>query len=323
MRARARVVGLAALQASLGRLPAERALALLPASLHRRLRSLAAPLRVGRGRSRAFVDVEAALAALEARGAVVEQAAAPAVSVVVPTAGATRRLELALRAVAAYTRAGAYEVVVIDDASPDAAAVERALRPHPGVRLERSGHNRGFSASVNAGVKLCRAPKILVLNDDVVVTPGWLDALAARLDADSAVAWVGPTSNDTGDEASIDAAYESLDELVAFAARQHGEPREVDKLALHCALLRRSSFEAVGGLDEGYLRGMFEDDDLSMALRARGQRLLLSPETYVHHAAGATLRTLSPLAYFACFELNRRRFERRWQVRWRVREGRR
>jgi GT2 family glycosyltransferase len=67
---------------------------------------------------------------------------------------------------------------------------------------------------------------------------------------------------------------------------------------------------------------MFEDDDLAMALRARGERVLLSPDVYVHHAAGATFRASSPFAYFATFEVNRRRFEQRWGVRWRVREGR-
>lgn len=132
---------------------------------------------------------------------------------------------------------------------------------------------------------------------------------------------MGPVSNDTGDEASVGADYSTLEELLAFASRASGPPREVEKLALYCALLDRAAFETVGGLDQGYRRGMFEDDDLAMALGARGKRVLLAPEVFVHHAAGTTLRALSPFEYFATFELNRRRFEQRWQVRWRVREG--
>ncbi|GMV14755.1 MAG: glycosyltransferase [Polyangiaceae bacterium] len=318
-RSRARALGLAALQLGASHLPVSFAIALLPGAAHRRLRRLAAPLRVPLARPRASIEVGRALAALaDAR---VPVALAPEVSIVVPTAGAVRWLELCLRAVAAFTRPGSYEVVVIDDATPDAGAVAAIVAAHPGARLARSDQRRGFAASVNAGVALCRAGSIVVLNDDVVVTPGWLDALLARLRADPRVAWVGPVSNDTGDEASVGADYSTLEELLAFASRASGPPREVEKLALYCALLDRAAFETVGGLDQGYRRGMFEDDDLAMALGARGKRVLLAPEVFVHHAAGTTLRALSPFEYFATFELNRRRFEQRWQVRWRVREG--
>jgi GT2 family glycosyltransferase len=128
---------------------------------------------------------------------------------------------------------------------------------------------------------------------------------------------VGPTSNDTGDVATIPARYDSLDGLIAWANRAAGAPREVRKLSLFCAMLRRSAFDAVGGLDTGYGSGMFEDDELCMALGARGFRVLLVPSVFVHHAAGATLRRASPFEYHARFEVNRRRFEERWGVRWR------
>lgn len=323
VRARARAVGLAALQASLGRFPAERALGLLPRGVYRRLRVWAAPLRVPRQGSKASLDRASALAELESAGARIVPSVEPRVSLVIPTAGATDWLALCLAAVASYTEAGSYEVVVVDDASPEPARVRSAVGLHPGVRLERSARNRGFAASVNAGVAAARADRLVILNDDVVVTPGWLERLNARLDLEPRAAWVGPATNDSGDEASVDVEYASLEELLRVAAQAAGSAREVDKLALHCALLRRSSFARVGGLDEGYARGMFEDDDLAMALRQLGERVILDPGVFVHHAAGATLRALSPLTYFASFEVNRRRFEARWGVAWRVREGRR
>ena len=105
---------------------------------------------------------------------------------------------------------------------------------------------------------------------------------------------------------------------LASAAHAAGAPQDVDKLALFCAAIRRSHFEAVGGVDEGYGRGLFEDDDLCMKLSRAGHRIVLVPEVFVHHAAGATFRQLDPLEYLARFEVNRRRFERRWRRRWRA-----
>ncbi|MBK7581965.1 MAG: glycosyltransferase [Myxococcales bacterium] len=274
-----------------------------------------------RARPSAFIDPVRALSDFASGGARIQPTDAPRVSIVIPTAGATAWLELALAALAAHTEAGGFEVLVTDDASPDPRATAAVVAPHPGVSLSRSEQSRGFAASVNAAVRSARAPLLCVLNDDVVVTPGWLEALLAELDADPRAAWVGPVCNDSGDVGTVHAEYQNMHELLEFAARASGRTRAVEKLALHAALIRRASYEAVGGLDEGYQRGMFEDDDLAAALRARGERVLLAPRVFVHHAAGATLRALSPFTYFACFEVNRRRFEGRWGVRWRVHDG--
>lgn len=316
----ARALGLALAQASLGWVaPALRAS--VPAPVWRALGRAGAPVRLAPPSRHATLDPVLAAAELQRAGARIERVREPEVSIVVPTAGAVEWLAAALASIAAYTQGVRYEVIVVDDASPDRVRVERAIERHPGVTAFVNATAHGFAASVNRGARAARGKSLVVLNDDVFVTPGWLEGLVRVKAAKARVAWVGPVSNDTGDGATIPARYRDLNELLAFAGTQRGAPRAMDKLALHAALLDRARFEAVGGLDEGYVRGMFEDDDLALALRARGGRLFVAPDVYVHHAAGATFRALSPFEYFACFELNRRRFEERWHVRWRVREG--
>jgi GT2 family glycosyltransferase len=238
-------------------------------------------------------------------------------SVVVPTYGSTDWLRVSLLALRAHTPPGACETVVVDDGSANPWDIEQIVARHPEVELVRHEKNLGFAASVNRGARRTRAPVLVILNDDAVVLPGWLDGLLAALAGDPKAALVGPVSNDTGDIATIEARYDSLDQLIAFSDAQSGEPRPVDKLSLFCAAVRRSAFDEVGGLDESYGRGLFEDDDLCMALRARGHRALLVPSVFVHHAAGTSFRRLSPFEYHARFEVNRNRFERRWGVRWR------
>jgi GT2 family glycosyltransferase len=317
---RVRVRTLALVQSALDLDPrrARQVYELAPERLRHALSALAAPLRIGR-LPVAELDVAGAATELEARGTISTEADSPRASLVVPTCGATDWLRLCLAAVAAHTEPETFEVVVVDDATPDRGAVSRVLANHPGVRSLRLEERRGFSGAVNRGVELARSDTLVILNDDAVVTPGWLSGLERALQSAPDVALVGPVSNDTGDRATVLARYASLAELCEHALCATGEPVVAEKLSLFCAMVRRSSFEAVGGLDEGYGAGMFEDDDLCMALRARGETVLLVPSVFVHHGAGVTLRRMSPLEYHARFEVNRHRFETRWGVRWHAR----
>ncbi len=320
LRRRARVLGLAALQHLLDERPgaAARLFDRAPAPVRETLRTLAAPLRIARASPAASLDVSRAIEELESVARAPVREGTPSVSIVIPTQGSGRWLALCLAAITAHTRARSYEIVVVDDGAAEPTVIADTVRRHPRTSLLRLDPARGFAAAVNAGVERTATDRLVLLNDDAVVTPGWIEALDAALDDDESAGLVGPTSNDTGDVATAVSRYTSLAGLIDRARDAHGQPVAVDKLSLFCALLRRSTFEAVGGLDDGYGSGMFEDDDLCMTLRARGLSVLLAPSAFVHHGAGATLRRQSPLEYLARFEVNRRRFEQRWNVRWRA-----
>lgn len=314
---RARVLGLSAAQWLVDQAPRPAAslLARFPPNLGRALRAAAAPLRVRPVGAEARLDVETAARFLEARVQSVADGT-PSVSIVVPTRGRGGWLRLCLAAVAAHTEPSKYEIVVVDDDAP--IAVSDLVRRYPRATHLRMGRTSGFAAAVNAGVARCATERVVVLNDDAVVTPGWLGRLEAALDADPETGLVGPCSNDTGDVATVPAAYVDLPGLLQHAERAGGAPRRVAKLSLFCALMRREAYDAVGGLDEGYGSGMFEDDDLCAALWRRGFAVTLVPSAFVHHGAGATLRQLSRFEYLALFEVNRYRFEQRWGVRWKA-----
>ncbi|MGE3632689.1 MAG: glycosyltransferase family 2 protein, partial [Sandaracinaceae bacterium] len=236
---------------------------------------------------------------------------APRASVIVPTRGGPA-LAQCLAAVRAYTRVPV-ELVVVDDAS---GAVDLHALPE-GTRLVRLDARRGFVGAANAGARAAQTGLLVFLNDDVIVTPGWLEALEAAL-ASPRAALVAPSSNDTGDAATIGARYRGLAELLRFSAERRGPPVEVDKLSLACAAIRKGTFDGVGGLDEGYGLGLFEDDELCRSLRARGGRILLVGDAYVHHHGSLTFDTLGSAARIARFEINRHRFEQRWRTRWRA-----
>jgi GT2 family glycosyltransferase len=288
-----------------------------PPALSRWIRARTAPLRIDTARP-ATLPVEPARARLDALPRASAEGGVE-LSVVIATFGHVQRLELCLLSIAAYSAPCRFELVVVDDASPNPEVVARTVRLLPGAELLRNSRNLGFARALNRGVAHTKGDVLVLMNDDVVVTPGWLPELLRVLAAERAAGLVGPTSNDTGDLATVAAEYDSLEGLLRFAERRPQRVREVDKVALHCALIRRELYDEIGGLDEGYGRGMFEDDDLSAAVRERGRRVLLADGAYVHHEAGSSFRQLPSFEYLARFEVNRRRFERKWRTRWRPR----
>ena len=312
---RLRVVALAALQRRLQ--PSGNTLSgvkrALPPALVRPLRRALSPLRLSPFDFDADIPVESEFP--PAAGAALPRS----LSVLVPAFGNADLTLRCLRSVLAYTPAGT-EILVIDDASPDDTfeRLSRFAQNHP-ISLHRNGENLGFPKTVNRAAQLSQGELLLILNSDVVVTRGWVHGMFAALEAEADAGLVGPLGSDTGDIATFAASYQSVDELELVAASLAGRGvRRVDKLSLFCALLEREVFESVGGLDERYDRGLFDDDDLCMALRERGHSIVLCENTFVHHSAGSSFRKLSALEYVARFEVNRFRFERKWRVRWRA-----
>ncbi|HMR78754.1 MAG TPA: glycosyltransferase, partial [Polyangiaceae bacterium] len=104
------------------------------------------------------------------------------VSILVPVYGNPALTLRCLRSVVAHTPSEA-EIVVVDDASPDDTYEKLApFASAHGVILERSDRNVGFPATVNTAARQARGELLLILNSDVVVTPGWLTGLCDALD---------------------------------------------------------------------------------------------------------------------------------------------
>src|SRR5918998_3514797 len=101
----------------------------------------------------------------------------PVVSVVVPTRGRAAYLEVTLDSLLAQRTDAEYEIVVVDDGAPDATAAVVGARP--GVRYVAHGGRRGLNTARNTGLRESGAPLIAFVDDDVLVPPGWLEALAA------------------------------------------------------------------------------------------------------------------------------------------------
>lgn len=207
----------------------------------------------------------------------------------------------------------ALDIVIVDNASPDGTAEicqEVASRDRR-VQVLANSANRGFPRAVNQGVAASNAELICILNNDVVVTPGWCEALTGALLNHRELGAAGPSTNAAGNEARVRATYKNLAELDAVAwrhARSGARYLEVAQLGFFCVAVRRSLWQEVGGLDEGFGLGYFEDAAFCRRARRLGWRLRCLRHCFVHHEQGAAFRTLPEVQLGALYERNRRRY---------------
>lgn len=180
-------------------------------------------------------------------------------------------VDLAIRAVEHHTR-NPYRLILVDSASQEektrAVLREAEARGHTVVRLSE---NRSFSHGVNAGVAVGKAPFIVVLNDDAIVTERW-DTAMLQAAVPKHIGLVGARSN--------------------HASGAQGDPNfqgEPPWLVFVCVCLRREVWNSVGPMDEATFGGFSSEDlDYSWRVRKAGFELFVS-SAFVLHAGSRTL----------------------------------
>ena len=113
------------------------------------------------------------------------------ISVVIVAWNARRYVELCLDSLVDAPPRRSMEVIVVDNASSDD-TIEIIEARYPWVKLIKSTENLGFSKGNNVGIRQCEGRYIALVNPDVIVLPGCLDALADFLDQNPKVGNVGP-----------------------------------------------------------------------------------------------------------------------------------
>ncbi|HEY9232792.1 MAG TPA: glycosyltransferase, partial [Blastocatellia bacterium] len=212
-----------------------------------------------------------------------------------------------------------FEVFVIDNASSDGTPdylrqVEGEL---PNLRVILNDQNLGFAAANNQGLRQATGDALVLLNNDTVVTRGWMTAMIRHLYADRRIGLIGPVTNAIANEARIEVGYDSISEMPGWAAhyvREHdNETFAMPMLAMFCVAMRREVFEKVGLLDERFGIGMFEDDDYCRRLEAAGYQLRCTRDSFIHHWQRASFRLLGEDEYLRIYHENRDKYLNKWQ----------
>jgi N-acetylglucosaminyl-diphospho-decaprenol L-rhamnosyltransferase len=219
-------------------------------------------------------------------------------TVYIPNLNGRRRLVPLLESLRRQTSPAT--VAVVDNGSTDGS--QELLRgDFPEVELLEVGENVGFGPALNRAVGTVAGDPIVLLNNDVVCEPRFVEALLEP--ALAGVEMVAGVLLAERDPRQIDSAGVIADRTLMGFDYLNGERREAAETAPAplgpsggAALFSRAAFDAVGGFDERIFL-YYEDLDLALRLRAAGARCELAPAAAVVHAYSQTLGAASGAKY--------------------------
>ncbi len=256
--------------------------------------------------------------------------ASPAISILVPVYRTLGFLRFQFAALARDPDMVRSELILALDSPEQRAELEHLLRGlhllHAlPVTLVVMADNAGFAAATNAAAAQARAPLLLLLNSDVVPErPGWLTVLSRAL-ADPRIGAVGPRL--LFDDDSIQHAglfFERDQDGTWFNRHYHkgmprdwfaaSRPRLVPGVTGGAVMLRADDFATVGGVDEDYVIGDYEDSDLCLMLRRAGLAIAYVPAATLYHFERRSIRLHGGYSRTLASTYNRRLHHERWDA---------
>lgn len=213
-----------------------------------------------------------------------------------------------------FTDVGTYEIVVVDNNSTD--GTSEWLKEQYDIKVIFNKENVGFPKGCNQGIELANKENdILLLNNDIIVTPNWLKNLTGCLHSSGEIGAVGAVTNNCSYYQTVPTTYSNLEEMISFAQNYNipdvSKWEQRVKLIGFCMLIKRRVINEVGVLDTRFTPGNFEDDDLSFRIINAGYKLILCKDTFIHHYGSTSFKT-NPEKYYKLIDENSRKFEEKW-----------
>lgn len=213
-----------------------------------------------------------------------------------------------------------HELIFVDNGSEKDTQefLKKLEADHSQVKAIFNEKNLGFSGGNNVGLAAATGEFVCLLNSDTVLTPGWLEKLIKPMSADPRLGLVGPVTNSiTGVQKLDEVDYDEntlvgLDEFAAkIAATNTKESEQALWLVGYCLVIRRDLLLTVGGLDEGYGLGNFEDTDYCLRSFLAGFWAAVVPGCFIHHF-GSRSFVANKLDYNALLNEKFEIFRQKW-----------
>lgn len=190
-----------------------------------------------------------------------------------------------------------HEVILVDNGSSDGTVtwLRDLVQDRENYFLIENSENLGFSKGCNQGIEASTGTHILLLNNDTVVTPGWLSGLLDCLHSTPDAGIVGPMTNSiSGIQMVPDVGYADITALDGYAMefrnKYRGRRIPLRRIVGFCMLFKRELVQRVGLLDERFGSGNFEDDDYCLRAALNGYRNLVAGDVFIHHHGSATFK---------------------------------
>ncbi|MDJ0702266.1 MAG: glycosyltransferase family 2 protein [Leptolyngbyaceae cyanobacterium MO_188.B28] len=224
----------------------------------------------------------------------------PRVSIILVNYNGSNVVLNCLKSLRQYLVSVPYEIIVVDNCSTDKSAdlIEQTFTDIKLIRLDK---NLGFGAGNNLGVKNASGDILFLLNTDTLFKDDILPRLLSLLESDQHIGIVGPRllnadgsfQLSTAEEIGIMGEFRTLKQVRKYRnskertelAIAFGQTQTVDIVVGAALLIRKVTFEKVGGFDENFFM-YFEESDLCQRVRDLGLKVVYTPEVSLVHIGG-------------------------------------
>ena len=203
--------------------------------------------------------------------------------------------------------AGGARLLLIDNGSSDGTGAY--LASCRGVEVLSNRENRGCAGAWNQGVQASRTEWVLLLNNDVIVPEGWLEGL---------LHFARERGLDVVSPAIREGEYNY--EIAGYGSQFMATMGNVSRMGIAdgiCFMVHRRVFESLGGFDENFRIGQFEDSDFFRRAALGGFRLGTTGRSFLHHFGSVTQNAIRKQPGERPYEAqNRSYYRKKWRLSW-------
>ena len=210
-----------------------------------------------------------------------------------------------------------YEIILADDNSKD--ETKSAKEYIKGIEILKNDVDLGYLKTCNKAAQKVRGKYIVFLHNDVQVEEGWLKNLVKLMEQDDLVGMAGSKVllpdgklQEAGNIVWKDSRLEQYGFMKDAELPEYNYLKEVDYVSGVSFIIRKKTWEEIGGFDERYAPAYYEDVDISFEARRCGYKVTYQPKSVVVHSDEQTYGAEAKYDLLNYFEINRTKFHQKW-----------
>ncbi len=238
----------------------------------------------------------------------------PRVSIIIPILNQIEFTRKCINSIKTNTYTN-YEIIIINNASTD--ETKEFLEQNTDIVVINNEENLGYPKAINQGLKIAKGEDVILLNNDTIVTNGWLERLLKVKQSSDKIGLVGVFSNSiSGLQFDKNCKYKSIEEMHKYAEKNYSNRNyawiKYPRVAFVCTLITRELVNKIGGLDERFSPGNFEDDDFCLRAQLAGFKTVIASDVFIHHYGSVSFKQYGEDKYAERLKINEQRFIAKW-----------
>jgi O-antigen biosynthesis protein len=209
----------------------------------------------------------------------------PLVSIVVIAYNHLDYTRQCIESIYRYTSHLNFELITINNGSSD--GTQEYFEELPNLKKINFEHNVGVCVAINCGFRIAEGKYTMNVSNDIIVTWHWLDNLLTCMESSEKIGMAVPVCNASCNYQQINPPCKTIDEIQEFARIYNvSDPNKWEekiKLSTYAGIYRTDLLMSLGGYDEDFNPGCYDDDAICFSIRRMGYKVIFAKDAFVHH----------------------------------------